>query len=151
MSALSLILAAAAATAPDPGCDDYGTLCLALAVFSEARGEPVEGQLAVAMVALNRVDRELWPDSICDVVEQHRAFDGLHRWAYPRDPLSIDAEAWSNSLDVAARAISGDLSGVPAECEGATHFYTGPTPSWAHRMEFRCTVGAHHFLREKRR
>ena len=42
--------------------------CLALAIYFEARSEPVVGQLAVAQVVLNRVVDERHPDNICDVV-----------------------------------------------------------------------------------
>jgi hypothetical protein len=44
--------------------------CLAEAIYFEARGEPVEGQFAVAEVILNRVDSPKFPNSICKVVRQ---------------------------------------------------------------------------------
>ena len=42
--------------------------CLAEAIYFEARGEPVEGQFAVAEVILNRVDSPKFPNSICTLV-----------------------------------------------------------------------------------
>ena len=42
--------------------------CLAAGIYFEARGESVEGQLAVARVILNRVNAPNYPDSICGVV-----------------------------------------------------------------------------------
>ena len=44
--------------------------CLAEAIYFEARGEPVEGQFAVAEVILNRVESPKFPNSICKVVRQ---------------------------------------------------------------------------------
>jgi spore germination cell wall hydrolase CwlJ-like protein len=44
--------------------------CLATNIYFEARGEPIKGQIAVAMVTLNRVADESFPDTICDVVYQ---------------------------------------------------------------------------------
>ncbi len=47
-------------------------LCLALTVYYEARGEPIEGQYAVAEVVINRSEeRNL---SICEVVYEKNQF-----------------------------------------------------------------------------
>lgn len=50
---------------------------LARAVYSEARGEPYEGQVAVAAVILNRVRSPLFPDTISGVILQPRAFTAV--------------------------------------------------------------------------
>ena len=42
--------------------------CVALAVYFEARGEPVAGQLAVANVVMNRVESSRYPNTPCEVV-----------------------------------------------------------------------------------
>ena len=44
--------------------------CLATAIYFEARGEPMVGQVAVAQVIVNRVYDERFPDTVCDVVKQ---------------------------------------------------------------------------------
>lgn len=44
--------------------------CLASNIYFEARSETVRGQIAVAFVTLNRVQSDLFPDNICDVVKQ---------------------------------------------------------------------------------
>lgn len=43
-------------------------ICLARTVYAEARSESLEGQVAVAHVALTRTASPDYPDSICDVV-----------------------------------------------------------------------------------
>lgn len=48
--------------------------CLALTVYHESRGEPVEGQLYVARTVLNRVKHSRYPDDICRVVYQKHQF-----------------------------------------------------------------------------
>ncbi|MDP7638022.1 MAG: cell wall hydrolase, partial [Phycisphaerae bacterium] len=48
--------------------------CLAIVIFLEARGEPLQGQIAVGQVVMNRVSSEKYPDSICAVVEQPDQF-----------------------------------------------------------------------------
>lgn len=44
--------------------------CLAENIYHEARGEPSEGQVAVALVTLNRVNDRRFPDNICGVVKE---------------------------------------------------------------------------------
>jgi len=44
--------------------------CLAENIYHEARSEPVDGQIAVALVTLNRVNDERFPKDICGVVKQ---------------------------------------------------------------------------------
>ena len=43
-------------------------VCIAIAVYFEARGEPTAGQLAVAQVVRNRIESSEYPDNACDVV-----------------------------------------------------------------------------------
>ena len=44
--------------------------CLAQAIYFESRGEPLDGQIAVAEVVLNRVDDRRYPKSVCGVTKQ---------------------------------------------------------------------------------
>jgi spore germination cell wall hydrolase CwlJ-like protein len=44
--------------------------CLARNVFYEANGEPMEGQMAVAQVTVNRARSGLFPQDLCAVVAQ---------------------------------------------------------------------------------
>lgn len=49
-------------------------MCLALTIFLEARGEPINGQYQVGAVILNRVYAEDYPDTVCEVVKQPDQF-----------------------------------------------------------------------------
>ena len=49
---------------------DQQTNCLATAVYFEARGESLEGQLAVARVVMNRAASGRYPPDWCSVVKQ---------------------------------------------------------------------------------
>ena len=51
---------------------------LAKTVYAEARGEPYEGQVAVAAVILNRVGSPDFPNTIAEVVYQPWAFTAVH-------------------------------------------------------------------------
>jgi len=50
--------------------------CLAMNIYHEARNETRAGKMAVAMVTLNRVKSDLFPNSVCEVVYQGR----ISRW-----------------------------------------------------------------------
>ena len=50
---------------------DGEKLCLAQAIYHEARGESREGQLAVANVIINRAFSKKYPSTICGVVFQN--------------------------------------------------------------------------------
>jgi spore germination cell wall hydrolase CwlJ-like protein len=74
-----MILTAAAAT------------CLALNVYFEARNQDTDGQILVAEVTMNRVADDRFPDEICAVVWQNKAFSWTHD-GKPDVPKNI--EAW---------------------------------------------------------
>lgn len=50
------------------------SLCLAAVIYFEARGEPIEGQLGVAHLVINRVNHPNFPDDVCAVVSQRGQF-----------------------------------------------------------------------------
>ncbi|MEO4053188.1 spore cortex-lytic enzyme [Solibacillus sp. CAU 1738] len=50
---------------------------LANAVYGEARGEPYEGQVAVAAVILNRLESPDFPNTISEIIFQPRAFTAV--------------------------------------------------------------------------
>lgn len=51
-------------------------MCMALAIYMEARGEPIESKIAVAAVTLNRTKDKDYPSTICGVVNQ----SGQYTW-----------------------------------------------------------------------
>ena len=73
--------------------------CLASAVYYESRGEPLEGQLAVAEVILNRVRSGRFRESICGVVTQPSQFSFVRGGQIPHAPR--DSAAWQRSVAIA--------------------------------------------------
>lgn len=55
---------------------------LAQVVYSEARGEPYEGQVAVAAVVMNRLQSNLFPNTVRDVIFQPFAFTAINDGQY---------------------------------------------------------------------
>ena len=62
---------------------DEQTNCLATAVYFEARGESVEGQLAVARVVMNRAASGRYPPDWCSVVKQPAQFSFVRHGEFP--------------------------------------------------------------------
>src|SRR5215475_10421449 len=62
--------------------------CLAEAVYFEARGEAVRGQIAVAQVILNRAFSGKYPDTVCGVVYQNK-----HRYNACQFSFACDGHA----------------------------------------------------------
>ena len=75
------------------------TICLALNIYHEARGESIEGQRAVAAVTLNRTVDPRWPNNTCDVVYQPYQFS----WTTNPTPIK-EPEAFALALNLALEA-----------------------------------------------
>ncbi|MBV8538601.1 MAG: cell wall hydrolase [Alphaproteobacteria bacterium] len=120
-------------------------LCLALNVYREARNQPVEGQLAVAHVTLNRYETSDLP-TICDVVFKSGNF------AWTKDPKVVqewprDEAAWEMAQRVAHQALA-DPNADPVK--GSTYFHTVSTePDWAPGLVRVGRIGDHVFYRAR--
>lgn len=76
--------------------------CLAEAVYFESRGEPLEGQLAVAEVVLNRSTSGRFPSSICGVVKEKNQFSFVRGGVIPTAPRNAD---WRRAVAIARIAM----------------------------------------------
>lgn len=131
--------------------------CLALAVYYEARSEPLSGQIAVATVVLNRVADPRFPKTICEVVHQgptsetgmplrHRCQFSFWCDGLGEDPR--DFAAWRRALVVSKLVMNGTLR--RPELDGVVHYHaTWCSPLWAVDMTPVETIGDHVFLREQ--
>ncbi len=66
---------------------------LARLVHAEARGEPYEGQVAVAAVLLNRVESPSFPNSISGVIYQPLAFESVANGQFNLPPTNENLRA----------------------------------------------------------
>ena len=147
-AAVALFLAggyAALATAPLAKAS-AAQVCLAQAIYFEARGEPRAGQFGVASVVLNRVAHPAYPGTVCDVVFQGSARRNACQFSFACDSLTDRAppnRAWHRSLQMAGRALAGlapDLTGR------ATHYHARSVdPPWAKKLTHTVTIGEHRF------
>ncbi len=82
---------------------DKEVTCLARNIYHESRSEPIKGQVAVALVTLNRTKHKDYPDTICGVVYEHKQFS----WTSNPNKI-VDKEAWDKALEVAQLSIRGN-------------------------------------------
>jgi len=121
-------------------------LCLAQAVYYEARGEDQAGQEAVAQVVLNRLADPKYPKSICGVVYQGSDLKTGCQFTFTCDgsldrPLATSA--WLNAELIAQRALQGR---VFAEVGGATHYHADRiSPYWKASLTKLTQIGRHIF------
>jgi len=115
--------------------------CLARAVYYESQGEPLNGQLSVAEVIINRSRSGRFPSSICGVVRQAGQFSFVRRGIIPQPPQA--ARNWRTAVAI-SRIAMADLADSPAE--NALFFHARRVnPGW--RLRRVATVGNHVFYR----
>lgn len=127
---------------------DGQTQCLAQAIYFEARGEPLAGQIAVAEVVLNRVDDGSFPNTVCGVTNQGVGRGRGCQFSYACDGLADVMKsplARQRSEKLASLMMAGRERSVT---NGATYFHTTSIrPSWSRRMERTTSIGHHMFYR----
>lgn len=123
--------------------------CLAVNVYHESRGEPLEGQMAVALVTLNRARES--KRNVCDVVVEKDQFSWTKqgvsyfrgKWRLRTSHYPKKRRAWNVSVMVAKAAL-----GMADFTLGSTHFHADyVSPKWAKNLVFSGRWGRHLFYR----
>ena len=110
---------------------------MANAVYGEARGEPYEGQVAVAAVILNRVKSSTFPNTVSGVIFEPRAFTAV-----------ADGQIWLTPNDMAERAVLDAVNGW--DPTGNAEYYFNPdtaTSSWIWSRPQIKRIGKHIFCK----
>lgn len=125
-------------------------LLLALAIWREARGEPLQGREAVGSVIRNRVNfnkssyyREVvkpWQFSSITA----KGDPQLNLWPQPNDP--VNWSSWQEAQQVAQGIMNGTIADPTG---GAMYYYATsiPLPSWARNMTMMCQIGNQRFYK----
>lgn len=117
--------------------------CLAGAIYFEARGEPLLGQLAVAEVIINRSQSGQFPSNYCGVVRQPGQFSFVRKGAIPAANRST--QTWRNAVAVARIAHSEQWQ---SQAGDALYFHARYVrPSWSQRKQALATIDSHIFYR----
>ena len=135
-------------------------ICLAEAMYHEARGQGSFGMLAVGIVIKNRVKHSDYPNTICGVVRQGRHWKGVpirnrcqfSYWCDGQPEIFLEREkwkkadkkAWVSSFRTAYTLLSTEIYIIGLE--NATHYHTyRVSPKWSKSLRFCSRIGAHLF------
>lgn len=115
-------------------------MCLALNIYHEARGEPLDGRVAVAQVTMNRVKSKRYPNTICEVVYQKSQFS----WTAGNPPITEPKELMEALIMAIQLDTFDDYAG------GATHYYAPAkaSPFWKDKLTLIGSIGNHTFMQE---
>jgi N-acetylmuramoyl-L-alanine amidase len=115
--------------------------CLAGAIYFEARGETLEGQLAVGRVIVNRAKSGRFPTSYCGVVYQPSQFSFIRGRSMPS--VREGSADWHEAVAVAQIANEGTWK---SPARGALFFHAARvSPKW--RLTRLAQVDNHVFYR----
>ena len=106
-------------------------------IYSESRGEPYAGQVAVGAVVLNRVKSSSFPNSIAGVIYQSGAFDAVSDGQINLTPNSTAKKAAQDAL------YGWDPS------YGAIYYFNPSTATnkWIWSRPMTVTIGKHRFCK----
>ena len=125
--------------------------CLAEAVYFEARGEAVRGQIAVAQVVLNRAFSGFYPTTVCGVVYQNKHRHYACQFTFACDNVADvvrEPDMWDRAKRIAKAMLDGQLW-LP-EVGKSTHYHAyWVHPSWVSEMKKMYKFGVHTFYRPR--
>jgi spore germination cell wall hydrolase CwlJ-like protein len=125
--------------------------CLAEAVYFEARGEAVRGQIAVAQVVLNRAFSGFYPTTVCGVVYQNKHRHFACQFTFACDNVADvvrEPDMWDRARKIAKAMLDGEIW-LP-EVGKSTHYHAyWVHPSWVSEMKKMYKFGVHTFYRPR--
>lgn len=124
----------------EPYVDPVQQECIAKNIYYEARSEPIEGQIAVAHVTMNRVRHTNWPNTPCEVVYEPKQFS----WTFlVKDQNPKDKRLYDQAMVIARDVLIGNTTDPTY---GAVFYHASyVNPSWNKQMEVSKIIGLHIF------
>lgn len=138
--------------------------CLAKNIWHEARNEPEEGQIAVAVVTLNRVFHEDFPKDVCSVVYQRTQVVRYQRMAknmlrqatitvcqfswtcQPVKPPRLEDPRWLATLNLVDQFIQGEFEHLKLKYQEVYNYHAWyVNPRW--NLKFFTKTGQHLFYK----
>ena len=119
--------------------------CIAVAVYHEARGESLQGQMAVARVIMNRAASGKYPASWCGTVKQPWQFSFVNPKTGVMPGVDEGSAAWRKALGVTRLATA---NAVPVLSTDVLWYHADyVAPSWGRRLTRVDKIGTHIFYR----
>ena len=121
--------------------------CMTTAIYFEARGEPIRGQLAVAQVIMNRVRSPEYPDTICGVIFQGETRKNACQFSFACDGQADrpdNPKHWRLAKNLAKQITGGEV--WLNDVGYSTHYHaTYVAPDWRVGMQRIKQIGRHIF------
>jgi spore germination cell wall hydrolase CwlJ-like protein len=128
--------------------------CIAMAIYFEARSEPLNGQVAVANTIMNRVESPKFPDTPCEVVQQGRTWNGhmlrnqchFSYYCDGKPEVILDEGAYTLALSIAV-----NWPNLVDITNGATYYHRDDVqPYWVEgeRLSITRQIGRHIFYHD---
>jgi spore germination cell wall hydrolase CwlJ-like protein len=123
--------------------------CLTEAIYFEARGEAVRGQIAVAQVVMNRTFSGFYPNTVCGVVYQNKHRHLACQFACDNVADVVrEPDMWDRARKISKAMLDGQLW-LP-EVGKSTHYHAyWVHPSWVSEMKKMYKFGVHTFYRPR--
>ncbi len=146
--------------------DDTEISCLAKNMYFEARNEGTAGVLAVSNVVLNRVKSELYPNTICGVIEDAKISQWWLKekgkkipiknmcqfsWYCDGKPDDITDEYTYNQLHKLAESlVTSNFKILLDITDGALYYHADYVkPKWSRKFERTVKIGRHIFYKRR--
>ena len=145
-----------------PNHPDIERFCLALAIYHEARGEPISGQYAVGMTILNRVRSNAYPNTVCGVVYQNAEKLNRCQFSFACDnrsefPKNQDALKRAQQITDLAQNYRPYSENGPVDSSShsmlsvMTHYHRFDVrPVWSRKLDRLAGIGNHVFFKSDR-
>lgn len=115
---------------------DNDIRCLEAVIYNETSGNRAHGAILVGAAVFNRVESDLYPDTICEVAYQRAQFTNIHRVK----PHHINEQTREVVREIIEKHYNGTLN------EHVMYFHnTSVIPKWSHKKRFVARVGEHLF------
>lgn len=122
--------------------DPKQVYCVARAVYSEAKGEPMAGKVAVAYGVKNRTASKDFPANACDVIYQEKP---TIQFPHIRNEPNYNSKEWDKSVEVALLVWIGFVDNPI----GSRRFWYNPkiatNSSWAYDHKNKIRIFNHVF------
>lgn len=131
--------------------------CMALNIYFEARGEPIEGQYAVGDVVMYRVMHYDYPNTICGVIkdgiysEWNPKMPRKHKcafswWCDRKSDVPVDGQAFELAMNISIDILTNPI--YEATIDYAIFYHARSVePRWAKRKKLVTQIGEHYFYR----
>ena len=138
--------------------NDNQVKCLADNIYHEARGESLQGQLAVTHVVFNRTHSAKFPTSYCEVVHDADTWMGhpirnrcqFSWYCDGKSDLPRDLDAYKEAIETAKTAWYVYYMNEIDMSNGADHYHAKSVmPYWSKEMTPTETIGNHLFYKSK--